>query len=156
MVQILEADPLYPGEHTARIANLDADPTTDEQNFSLSLGCIDGFPLARFLPYSLELPPGVDSFIFMIWDSALGDAIHVTNTTLASATSYPNDDNSALVTAHRQTIRDLVNILMLSTGDLGPNESFVGGLWNSSTSTGLWSTFDTAGMDDAFAYLGCY
>ena len=138
-----------------RIVNLDAVPGA-VADVALSLACIVGKKAAYIMPYSLSVPVEVDTYAIGIWDTASeswkeGEVYFYKDPVLT-------DDGSGIYIFNQAQVRQMLSVLQKASQLQDRHQILNAGMYDSKD-TGdieLWGEFDTAGLDDALAYLPCF
>ena len=143
-------------EDEARVAILDANPASPAADLSLSLGCIGSFQVSYLAPYSLAVPPSVDTYIVGIWDEETGSWMDGNLGRYGSL--QITDDGSAIYVSNRAQVRQIVGILATAAGNLNPDLVLNVGMFDSENEEGpsVWAEFDPTGLEDALRYLPCF
>ena len=145
---------LVPGvEYDVKMASLDADPSKEGDDLSLTLGCLNSLPVGYILPYNLHIPANVDAYMVGIWDVVR--AVWVDRGRERSVTL--TDDGSGAYISNRAVLREIVGFLKKSSSGLPADHGLSVILFDSDTDgVDYWSEFDAAGVADALRYLGCH
>ena len=140
-------------DYDARVATLDADPSSGYTDVYLSLGCLDAVPTGWLTPYTSELSPGIDTFTVGILD--LGTDKFVDD--ISNQPAIRTDDESGLVIVNRAVLSGVTRLLLKGAGGLPQRQVLTAGMWQAGVDgTGVWSDFDADGFQDALDYLGCF
>ena len=145
---------LFPGsEFEVRMASLDADPSSLGNDLYLTLACVDSVPVGYINPYDQLVPANMDRYEVGIWDESGGDWVDLSE----EFTVLLTDDGSSVYITNRAYLREIVRLLERASSGLPADQYFSVILYDSSaTDVGYWSDFDSAGVDDALGYLGCF
>ena len=138
-----------------KIATLDPDPELLAE-IILSLGCIDGLPVAYLSPYSGQVPSRVDAYMVGIWDSTEREWLDIHYHSYEDP--FVTLDGGAIYICNRVQVRQIVNALRFADDQNPSRLAFNTGMYDLSDDNwlGIWGEYDVSGLDDTLAYLDCF
>ncbi len=139
-----------------RRAVLDADPSSWARDVALSLGCIEGLPVAYLIPYSNVVPSSVNVYVVGIWDDGSSD--WVDESYFLYQDPLITEDGAAIYVFNGVQVRQILGVLQEAQENRNPRMELNSGMYNvdDENEPGLWGKHDPAGLDDALSYLECF
>ena len=120
---------------------------------SLSLGCLGNLPIAYLIPYSLEVPSSVDTYVIGLWDKK--EEAWVDGKTQTYRNPILTDDGSSIYITSRAQVRYIAKFMEEASKNQDPELEVGAGMYNSKDGSGLFGGFNPAGIDDVLQYLTC-
>ncbi len=135
---------------------MDADPSAPSSAISLSLACLDDFRGVYLHPYSYIVPPSVDGYTFGVWSYDTED--YVNNQFYRYSDPTLTGDGAGIYITNALQTSQILTLVENAHQDNDPTHYLTVGMYDSDDDDdlGLWSDFDTTGLEDALEYLGCF
>ena len=139
-----------------RVATMDADPSAWSSEVVLTLACLEDFRVAYISPYTYIVPESVDTYTVGIWDYGIENWSETD--TLVYSDPVITDDGSSIYVLNSIQVRQIFNVVLNAHQNQDADSKLNIGMYaeGDDNQTGLWSEFDTDGLDDALGYLACF
>ncbi len=139
----------------ARFVALDSVPTAWASEIYLMFGCIAGAKVAYFLPYSLLVPPEVDTYVIGIWDTTseawMESDLHYYYDPLLT------DDESGIYVPNQAQVKQMFSVIQKASRQQNQHQALNAGMFaENDESISFWGEFDVSGLQDVVAYLPCF